>query len=161
VKLRYLLLFALALTIPAGFVHANPVDPSVIINKTSSDATTFSMNSVNDPLVIMLNSQGLASLQSFEYIGTAPLTKLFVELDGTLPLEQFDCVSNIFTECGSFSTGVGDEVGLIFEDGTLSQNEMFTVEVATPEPGTMVLLLTGALPLIGFGRRRWSAMRNA
>lgn len=160
-KLRYVWLFALVLVIPAGFANATPVDPSVIINRTPLDATTFSVNSVTHPLVIMLNAQGMASLQSFEYTGTNPLTKLFVELDGALPLEQFDCISDIFTGCGSFNTGVSDEVGLIFKDGTLSHNEMFTVAVATPEPSTIILLLTGGLPLIGLGRRRWNAMRSA
>jgi hypothetical protein len=152
-KLRFLLFVALALMIPVGFASATPVDPSVIINGGPHDATTFSMNSVTDPLVIMLNAQGLAPLESFEYTGTKTLTKLYVQLDGALPLEEFDCVSNIFKECGGFNTGVSDDEGLIFEDGTLTQDEQFTVEVATPEPATIVLLLTGGLLLIGFGRK--------
>jgi hypothetical protein len=156
-KLRCALLvaFALALLIPVGFASASPVDPSVIINHCIvCDATTFSTNSVTHPLVIMLNSQGLAPLETFEYTGTAPLTKLYVELDGALPLEEFDCLSNIFTGCGSFSTGVGNEVGLIFEDGRITHDETFTAQVTpNPEPATIVLLLTGGALLIGLGRR--------
>lgn len=153
-KLRCALLFALALLIPAGLASASPVDPSVIINHCIfCDASTFATNSVTSPLVIMLNSQGLAPLQTFEYTGTATLKKLYVELVGALPLEQFDCLSDIFTGCGSFNTGVNNEVGLIFEDGTLSHDEVFTAEVGTPEPGTIVLLLTGGALLIGLARR--------
>lgn len=154
-KLRFALLVAAALIIPAGFANADPVgnDPSVIINHSSTDATIFSKNSVTDPLVITLNSQGLAPVESFEYIGTKSLNKLYVQLDGALQLEQFDCVSNIFSGCGSFNTGNNNDVGLIFEDGTLSHDETFTVAVATPEPGTIALVLTGGALLMGFGRR--------
>jgi hypothetical protein len=153
-KLRCLLLIAVALIIPAGFASATPVDPSVIINGGPKDATTFSMNSVTDPLVITLNAEGLAAIESFEYTGAKTLTKLYVQLDGALPLEEFDCVSDIFTGCGGFNTGVSDDEGLIFEDGKLYHDELFTAEVAAaPEPGTVVLVLTGSLLLIGLGRR--------
>lgn len=153
-KLRYALLVALALVFSAQFAKATPVDPSVIINRSPLDATTFSMNSVTNPLLITLNSQGMAPLESFEYTGATTLTKLYVELDGALPLEQFDCISDIFTGCGSFSTGAGDEVGLVFEDGRLVPGELFSVQVAAlPEPATIVLLLTGGALLIGFGRK--------
>ena len=155
-KLRCALLVAaaFALFIPVGFASASPVDPSVIINHCLlCDATTFSMNSVNDPLVIMLNSEGLAPTETFEYTGAKTLTRLYVELVGALPLEQFDCVSDIFTGCGSFNTGVTNEVGLIFEDGKLTQDEFFTAAVGTPETGTIVLLLTGGALLIGLGRK--------
>lgn len=165
--MRHLLLFAIVLLIPAGLTYANPVDPSVIINR-GGDPTSFSTNSITDPLVIDLNSQGLAAPQSFQYTGTATLTELFVVLDEVIPGEQFFCQSDIFTgPCGSFIPAAGadgdkDELGLIFTLGTggtgLMQNDVFSVAVATPEPGTMILLLTGALPLIGFGRRRLSAM---
>lgn len=155
-KLRCALLGALALLIPAGLASASPIDPSVIINHcVVCDATTFTMNSVTDPLVITLNSQGLAPSQTFEYTGTATLTKLYVELVGALAREEFDCQSNIFTGgCGSFSTGVGNDVGLIFEGGRLTHDEDFTAIVTpAPEPGTIVLLLTGGALLIGLGRR--------
>lgn len=153
-KLRYALLIAFALVFSAQFANATPVDPSVIINRTSLDATTFSTNSVSNPLIITLNSQGFAPLQTFQYTGTTPLTQLFVELDGALPLEQFDCVSNIFTGCGTFNTGVGDEVGLIFKDGTLFPDDLFSAEVTAPEPATLLLLLTGGAMLLGFARKR-------
>lgn len=160
VKLRYLLLSALVLLVPAGLAHATPVgDPSVVINRVPVDATTFTMNSITDPLVIVLNGQGLSSIETFDYEGTAPLHELFVELEGALPLEQFNCVSDIFTACGSFNTGEANDIGLIFEDGTLSKGDTFTVEVAAPEPGTMVLFLIGALALFGFAHRRLSAVQ--
>ena len=171
-KLRHLLLFALVLLIPVGLTYANPVDPSVIINRAGGDLKTFSMNSAADPLVIDLNSQGLAPLQDFQYTGTATLTELFVVLDEVIPGETFFCQSDIFTgPCGSFipvpgagADGDHDELGFIFTlgpgDTGLMQDDIFSVQVAapTPEPGTIILLLTGALPLFGFGRRRLGAM---
>ena len=147
-------LVGLGLLLSAGVAFAGPVDPTVIINKKDpSTVTTFSSNSVTDPLVINL-VDGLASLEGFEYTGTKTLTELFIQLDGALTDEQFACVSNIFTGCGAFSTGSGDEVGLIFSDGKITSGEEFTVAVtATPEPAPIVLVLTGGLLLAGLARR--------
>ena len=173
-KLRHLLLFALVLLIPAGLTYANPVDPSVIINRAGGDLVKFSMNSMADPLVIDLNNHGLTtSPDFFQYTGTATLTELFVVLDEVIPGETFSCKSNIFTgDCESFipMPGVGtdgdhDELGFEFTLGPggigLMQNDVFSVQVATPEPGTIILLLTGAIPLIDpFARRAQRKGKN-
>jgi hypothetical protein len=154
-KMLYVLLAGLGLFLSASAAFAGPVDPTVIINKKDpSTVTTFSSNSVTDPLVINL-VDGLASLEGFEYTGTKTLTELFIQLDGALTDEQFACVSNIFTGCGAFSTGSGDEVGLIFSDGKITSGEEFTVAVtsSTPEPAPIVLVLTGGLLLAGLSRR--------
>jgi hypothetical protein len=153
-KLFGVLLAGLGLLLSAGAAFAGPVDPTVIINKKDpSTVTTFSSNTVTDPLVINL-VDGLASLEGFEYTGKTTLSKLFVQLDGALTDEQFACESTIFTGCGAFSTGSGDEVGLIFSDGKITSGEEFTVEVtSTPEPAPIVLLLTGGLLLAGLSRR--------
>lgn len=154
-KLRYLLLIAIAVIIPAQFASASSADPTVIVNRCNDcDAVMFSSNSALDPLVVTLNSQGLFPSETFEYTGTKTLTELFVELVGATTGEQFFCKSDIFTgPCGSFVTGLSDADGLIFTGGSLTHDELFTLEVATPEPGTIVLLLTGGVLLIGLGRR--------
>lgn len=158
-KLRYLLLFALALIVPIGHANASPVDPSVIITKCKTtsgcDAITFSMNSVTDPLVITLNSQGLLPTEVLDYTGPTK-TDLYIALADSLPYEDFDCpITNAFRGCDTVST-----VGTPFSDdvelkllGPLLPG-LYTIEVtATPEPSAMLLLLTGGALLIGLGRR--------
>ncbi len=153
-KLRYALLIALACLVAAPFAQASPVDPSIILNKKGGDATVFSKNSVTDPLVITLNSQGLLPTEYLDYTGPTQ-QNLYIALAGSLPFEQFDCVSNIFTGFDAVST-VGtpfsDDVELEFL-GTL-QAGTYSIEIAsTPEPATIFLLLTGGAMLIGFGRK--------
>jgi hypothetical protein len=155
-KLRCALVIAAALLIPAGFASASPIDPSVIINHClACDAITFSSNSITNPLVITLNSQGLLPTEEFDYTGPAT-TDLFVALADSLPYEDFNCpATDAFRGCDIVST-----VGTPFSDdvelkllGPLDPG-MYTIEVtATPEPSTMLLLLTGGALLIGLGRR--------
>lgn len=156
-KLRYLLFVAFALLALSQFASASPVDPTIIVNKlTGGDALTFSSNSISSPLVIALSSQGLLPTEDLDYTGPAQ-QNLFIALAGSLPFEAFDCgPSNVFTGCKFIST-----VGTNFSNdveiellGPLTPG-FFSIEVtATPEPGTIVLLLTGGVLLIGLGRRR-------
>ena len=160
-KLRYLLLIAIALVIPAQFASATPVDPTIIVNKlVGGDAITFSSNGSGapgqaDPLVITLNSQGLLPTEDLDYTGPAQ-QNLYIALADSHPFEAFDCgPSNVFTGCKFLST-----VGTAFSNdveiellGPLTPG-FFSIEVtATPEPGTIVLLATGGLLLIGLGRK--------
>lgn len=155
-KLRYLLLVAFALIVPTQFASASPVDPTIIVNKLiGGDAITFSMNSISDPLVIALNSQGLLPTVDLDYTGPAQ-QNLFIALSGSLPFEAFDCgPSNVFSGCKFISTvntqfSNDVEIELL---GPLTPG-FFSVEVtATPEPGTIILLATGGLLLIGLGRK--------
>jgi len=154
--MRNLLLIAIALIVPAGVANATPTgDPSVIINRVSTgDAITFSSNSLTNPLVITLNSHGLLPTEDLDYTGSAQ-NNFFIALAGSLPFEQFSCQSNVFTGCDFISTvntQFSNDVELEFL-GPLNPG-MFTIEVtSTPEPGTIVLLLTGGVLLIGLGRR--------
>ena len=112
----------------------------------------------------MINlTDGLFPLELFEYTGSKTLTELFVQLNGVLPDEGYFCKSDIFTgACGGFLPNQDrypDSLGLIFKGGTLTQGTEFTVQVVTPEPGTLILLLSGMLPLLFFGRKRWAVSR--
>lgn len=162
------LMIGLGLALAANTAYATPagIDPSVIINKAGDptcDPTTtvcFSANSITDPLVITLDSQGLAPLEPFEYTGATTLNTLYVQLNGALPLEVFDCVSDIFTGCGSFNTGISNDDGLIFENGVLSANEEFTVQVSAPEPQSWILLALSMLGVFMLGMKYWEPSRS-
>jgi len=172
VKLRSLLLFALILLIPAGLAHATPVgDPSVIINRTTLDSTPFT------GLFQVTLVSGTANIV-FENALNVDITQLTIQFQVPLPTGVNTCSSDIFAHCGVNAVSFDSHTDLLTEDfvftgGSISPDELFTFSAvgftnanpnviisSTPEPGTMVLLLTGALPLIGFGRRRLSAMRS-
>jgi hypothetical protein len=173
VKLRYLCLFALVLMIPAGFANANPVDPSVIINRTPLDATPFT-----GMFDVTLGGDGGADV-IFENALSFDITTLTVQFQVPLPTGVNTCSSDIFSSCGVEAISFNSQTSLltedfVFSDGTITPGELFSFSAAgfiganpnvvvsstTPEPGTIVLLLTGALPLIGFGRRRWNIIRS-
>lgn len=153
--------FGFALAASATFASSAPVDPSVIINSTLDPTESFTTNSATDPLVITLGPDGLAPLISVGYDGTSTLNELFVQLDGALVGEQFFCQSNIFTgQCGTFSTGVGDDVGLIFTGGTLTPGADMTVQVSAPEPRSWLLLMCSMVALLFVGRFCWEPNRG-
>lgn len=147
----YAVVVSLASLLLANVAFANS-DPSVIINTTTDPTMIITANSASDPLVLNLVN-GVSPAISFEYVGptaTSTLTELFVQLDNAQPLEQFFCQSNIFTgSCGSFNTGISDDVGLIFTGGTITSGEDFYAQV--PEPGSWILLLCSLLALMALG----------
>lgn len=168
-KLRYLLLVAVLLIIPAGFANATPAgDPSVIINRSSTDATPFT-----GTFTVTLDSDGGANV-IFENALNVDITGLILQFQVPLPTGENTCESDIFATCGVESLSFNEQTGLLTEDfvfgggGFLAPGDLFSFSAAgftganpnvvislpTPEPGTIVLLLTGGLLLIGFGRRQ-------
>ncbi|MGH9864266.1 MAG: PEP-CTERM sorting domain-containing protein [Candidatus Acidiferrales bacterium] len=169
-KLRYALLIALALMFSAGLAKAGPVDPTVIIDDPPTppncqQVTCFSGNTI---VLDLLN--GFLPKTGFAYTGSSTLTTLFVVLDDVLPGEVFTCSSNIFLGPCKIGNTQGandddqgqeidddeDSIEISFTGGSLKTNDGITAQVSpTPEPGTMVLLLSGVLPLFLIGRKRW------
>jgi hypothetical protein len=145
-------LLGLAFSTNAALGDPLPVDPTVIINKTHDPTEMFSTNSEADPLVITLNSQGVFPPVSFEYTGKTDLAELWIELDGPFLGEVFACHSNIFLVCDPYYAG-SDSQGLFLKDGVITPQEDLTVQVATPEPTTLTLLLVSGVFLIGLGRK--------
>jgi hypothetical protein len=96
---------------------------------------------------------------------------------------SFSPTSNIFatitttitTVCNP-QTGIATaDVSLLFSDGNLTPNTLFdiaspdgfkadeqpaSVSVAAPEPGSMILMGMGLIPVLGFGRKRWNLNRS-
>jgi hypothetical protein len=172
-KLHRYVLIALALLICAGFASANPVDdPSVIINRTTSDATPFT------GLFDITLSGGNANVL-FENALSVDITKVIVQFEVPLPTGVNTCSSDIFSSCGIQSISFNSKTDLLTEDfvfagGVITPDELFSFSAGgftganpiatvstTPEPGTVVLLLTGALPLLGFARKCFRANPTA
>lgn len=167
-KLRYLLLIATVLMIPTGFANATPAgDPSVIINRSPADATPFS-----GFFSVTLDDDGGANV-IFQNALNIDITQLTVQFEVPFPTGVNTCSSDIFSSCGVQFVSINDQTDLLTEDfvfsgGSITPDEMFSFAAAgfvganpnvdisssTPEPGTIVLLLTGGVLLIGLGRRR-------
>ncbi|MFZ0640363.1 MAG: PEP-CTERM sorting domain-containing protein [Candidatus Acidiferrales bacterium] len=164
-KLRHMLLIAVALIIPAGFASATPVgDPSVIINSSPKDATPFT-----GTFDVTLDPDGGANVV-FENALDVDITQLTVQFMVPFPTGVNTCYSDIFSSCGvSFVSLAGKFVteDFVFSGGSISPDEMFSFSAmgftganpnvvisSTPEPATIVLLLTGGLLVIGLGRRQ-------
>lgn len=162
------LIIGLGLLLTTNSAYASPdgTDPSVIINKTMNSGgpsdPVFETNSASDPLVITLTNGNSGPITfDFEPTGDDPttLSMLYVQLDNALPLEEFDCQSDIFTgQCESFNTGVSDAVGLIFTGGTITAGEEFYAQV--PEPQTWIMLVASMLGLLVFGMKYWEPNRS-
>ncbi|MGC1105242.1 MAG: PEP-CTERM sorting domain-containing protein [Candidatus Acidiferrales bacterium] len=165
-KLRYLLLVAVALIIPAGFANATPAgDPSVIINRSPLDATPFT-----GMFNVTLDDDGGANV-TFENALNVDITQLTVQFEVPFPTGVNTCSSDIFSSCGVSFVSINDKTDFVTEDfvfsgGAITPDENFSFSAAgftganpnvlissTPEPRTIVLLLTGGLLLIGFGRK--------
>ncbi|HKV28859.1 MAG TPA: PEP-CTERM sorting domain-containing protein [Candidatus Acidoferrales bacterium] len=166
-KFALLVAVVVALLIPVGFANADPslADPTVIINKSldppcNAVACFDNTNSKANPLIVALVN-GLLPPTSFDYTGPGPLTSFFIAFSGALPFEPFTCSSDIFQSCGfvnTVNTPFSQDVELFFTNGTLNPGDGITAQVAaTPEPGTIALLLTGCLPLFLLARKRWAA----
>jgi hypothetical protein len=179
VKHLWIAVAALGLLMPAGFANASAVtDPTVIINKTDPSCSSsgvicfhsiFGVGAVELDLV-----NGLLPSEDLEYAGDRfnphdSLTTLFVILDGVLPNEKYTCSSNVFSDCSlvfpwdisGFTWGKDWRKFDVFEftdpTSTISSGAGFEASVTTPEPGTLLLLLSGLVPVIGFGRKRWGS----
>ncbi|MGB6483029.1 MAG: hypothetical protein WBE86_06030 [Candidatus Acidiferrales bacterium] len=167
-KLRYLLLIAVALIIPAGFANATPAgDPSVIINRSPLDATPFT-----GTFNVTLDSDGGADV-TFENALSFDITSLTVQFtDVQIPTGDNTCSSDIFSSCAINIVAINRQNFTLTEDfdfsgGDITPGEMFSfaaagftnaspnvvVSLPTPEPRPLVLLLTGGLLLAGLARK--------
>ena len=163
-KLR-LLFVAVALMIPAGFASATPIDPSVIINRSPLDATPFT------GMFDVTLSNGSANVV-FENALNVAITQITVQFQVPLPTGLNTCSSDIFSGCGVEDLSFNSVTKLLTEDfvftgGSIAPDQDFSfsamgftganpnvvVSSSTPEPGTIVLLLTGGALLIGFSRK--------
>lgn len=163
-KLRYALLIAFALIFSTQFAKAAPVDPSVIINRSLLDATPFTGS-----FMVTLSNGGATVL--FENALNVDITQLIVQFEVPIPTGLNTCSSDIFSVCGVQILSFNSQTNLLTEDfifsgGSISPDEEFSFAAAgftganpnvgvssTPEPATIVLLLTGGAMLIGFGRK--------
>jgi hypothetical protein len=164
-RFRCLLFVAAALMIPAGFASATPVDPSVIINRSPLDATPFT------GMFDVTLSGGGANVV-FKNALSVDITQLTVQFMVPLPTGLNTCTSDIFSSCGVEDLSYNSVTELLTEDfvfsgGSISRGQMFSFSAmgftganpnvvmssSTPEPGTIVLLLSGGVLLIGFGRK--------
>jgi hypothetical protein len=157
-KLRYLLLFALVLIIPAGYANAGPIDPSVIINKCKScDAISFTMDTKSMPLIVTLIN-GQLPFTPYQWEGQSPLTTFYIALADPQQGELLTCSSNIFKMCGTIvnipGTPLGNDVEYEFYDlystnSPIVTGETFSAQVTSPEPSTGSMLFIDGMVLIG------------
>ncbi|HVB35957.1 MAG TPA: hypothetical protein VND42_01860 [Candidatus Acidoferrales bacterium] len=180
-KLRYTLLFVLAVTLSTGLAKANAVDPSVILNDPPpplglSSGCPKNTVCLSVPVVVLPLNNGVFPQISFTYTG--PNTDAFyVVLDDVLPGETFTCSSNFLScslvsanTCSSILCNIintivhsdpdHDAIAFAFT-GTLDTNTGLQTAVSAPEPGLMCQLLIGILPLLFFGRKYWVVDRSA
>jgi hypothetical protein len=165
-------------------------DPQVIINHLGDPVCTtggtmicFDGSTADHPLV-----EDFQHPMSFVYTSPAgttdPLTTLFIELMDYPSLTQFQCLTNIWTDCAQTPDqyGVGTVGFELFGNGTglfdggggtcgidpaspcadqMVNNESatFTIKplvVVTPEPGSVILFGTGLLSVFLTAKRRLS-----
>lgn len=162
-KLRYVLLIALACLFAAPFAQASPVDPSVIINKKGGDPVfTGSFN-------VTLDSDGGADIVFTNGLNTA-ITGLTIQFTGVPIPTTNSCGGTAFANCAIEIAAITGPHSVtedfIFSGGDILPGEGFEFIAAgfeganssatissTPEPATIFLLLTGGAMLIGFGRK--------
>ena len=171
--LKMLCMVALVGMMSAVAVKADsaPPDPKVFISKpvdpvcpppAGATYTCFSDNSAANPLFIA----ELNTPTEFVWDGTGTLEELFVDfLKGPVGT-MYSCASvDIFitAPCESFSSpDIGDPeetLGFVFfgspTDG-LTSGQGVVGDIVTPEPNSMLLLLSLGLPALGFAKKRWN-----
>ena len=178
-----------AALIPVGFAKADstPLDPTVVINKTGDPTCTIdsgdsglncfsSIAGIGAFEIDLVN--GLLPAVQYTYAGplfsmdTTPLNTLFVILDGVNPSEQYTCASD-FSTCSLVASSSLPFWLRSLEDGSnfdvfeftnftssFSTGAGFDVSVTTSEPGTMLLFLTGLVPLGLFRRSKLLCARS-
>jgi hypothetical protein len=167
----WLILMGLAVGVSSTVARADdvPNDPTVTIHRCNApcDLGSFSSTSQSDPLVVT----DADTTSNFVYTGTNPIGIMYVEIvpqegesDAFFESEDFSCVPGLAASCFSSSpAGPLPAVEFKFEgpvvDGViqsfLNPGDIVGVVVA-PEPGTMLLLLSGLVSLFAFGLRRRS-----
>jgi hypothetical protein len=175
--LKMLCLVAVVGLMSAAAVKADsaPGDPKFLLSKpgdpvcpppSGAGYVCFPDNSAADPLFVA----DLNTPFEFVYDGTGTLEDLFVSfLKGPLGT-NYTCASvGIFTSAPCELTSVADHdgqetlgfefFGSITDNLTPGQGVVGTLE--SPEPGSMLLLLSMGLPAIGFARKRWNVGQSA
>ena len=169
--LKMLCMVALVGMISAVAVKADsaPPDPKVFISKPGDPVcpapgasyTCFSENDAENPIFIA----ELNTPTEFVWDGTGTLEELFVDfLKGPVGT-MYSCASvDIFVTapCESFSSpdiNGQETLGFVFfgspTDG-LTPGQGVVGDIVTPEPNSMLLLLSLGLPALGFAKKRWN-----
>jgi hypothetical protein len=151
-KLSRMLLVAMFVIMSAAVAKADGIpDPHIIINSCSlCDAATFdATNSASNPLVLDFFN----ATEDFQYVGTTPLTELFIEINPVIVPGVYDCTSDIFTTCQPWAPPA-DQFGLEFllSGGTIEPGQ-FIAATVTPEPSTLLMLAMGIIALLAFRRK--------
>jgi hypothetical protein len=175
--LKILCLVAVVGLMSAAAVKADsaPGDPKFLLSKPSdpvcppaggADYVCFADNSAVDPLFVA----DLNTPFEFVYDGPGTLENLFVSfLKGPLGT-NYTCGSvDIFVTLPCEMTSVADHDGqetLGFEffgsvTDNLTPGQGVVGVLESPEPGSMLLLLSMGLPAIGFARKRWNVGQSA
>lgn len=176
---RFCFILTVFCVLAGGACAQTPVDPKVIINKTDPVCTGAMLcytGSNGDPLV-----ESFTNPLPFVYTdptGTTPLTSLFIDLINVPALTEFQCQTDIWTDCSIIAdaygpntvgfhlfgngTGLGDNGGGICsptcpdqltngEGGTFDLKPLIS---ETPEPGSMILFATGLFSIFVARKRR-------
>jgi len=181
--LKMLCLVALVGMMSATAVKADsaPGDPKLIISKpgdpvcpppSGADYTCFSDNSAEDPLFVSdLNTPVL-----FAYDGVGDLDNLFVSFPKGPLGTNFTCQSiDLFITSPCMLTSVADhgDIETFGFEFFGSPNDNLPpcdvngncsgvgVILESPEPNSMLLLVSLGLPAIGFAKKRWNLRQSA
>jgi hypothetical protein len=184
--LKMLCLVAIVGLMSAAAVKADsaPGDPKFLISKPGdpvcpppggADYVCFSENSALDPVFV----PDLNTPFEFVWDGSTALTELWTSFNAGPAGTIYSCASvDIFTtpfgpgmpSCLSYSTGVANVLGFVF-NGSATDNlpgctggadcSGVSAVLESPEPNSMLLLVSLGLPAIGFARKRWNLRQSA
>jgi PEP-CTERM motif len=158
------LVAALAFAVPAAKADSIP-DPHIIMNGGGDPATCeaqicFGAEAANMDTPVVLDF--FDASETFEYVGTAPLTSIFFLLEGpAIKPGVITCSGDVFAAdnvCEPVFEDAGTQAQfpnsaeIFATDISLTPGEMGTL-IVSPEPGTLLLLAVGLAALIGFRRK--------